>query len=338
MKLIKRANGYWYCYFDRSTHKSLKTKDEKRAKELFEEIKRKDRDSKIIQLDKVKKIRLSEFRDEYLPMRELQDLAEGTVENDKRGFNKMIEIAGDLPLRLLDRKQIDNFKHRFLMLGKQKTYINTLLRALRTAFNYAFDAGYINANPFMRMRNKPPVLFRIDETLPRFLHMNEIAALFKVINDPDFVFAISLYLYCGLRRSELIRLTVQDLDIDNGFIYVRQTKSKKDRAVPINDELRKVIQERSLPDIGRLFPRWTSADTLSRLFHIYTVKAGIKARLHDLRHTFGSYLAMSGVDLKRIKDLMGHSDIHTTEIYAKLTKEHLVEAVNKLNFSIGQNS
>lgn len=338
MKLVKRANGYWYCYYDRLTHVSLKTKDEKRAKELFEIIKKKDRESKVVQLDRVRRIRLSEFREEYIPMRELQDLADGTIENDQRGINKMIEIIGDLPLRLIDRKQIDNFKHKLLGLGKRRTYINTLLRSLRAGFNYAFDAGYLNVNPFIRLRGKSPVLFRIDETLPRFLHINEIAALFKVIDDPDFIFAVSIYLYCGLRRAELTRLTIQDIDMVNGFIYIRHTKTKRDRAVPISDELRKIIQARSLPDIGKLFPRWSSADTLSSLFHKYAVAAGIKARLHDLRHTFGSYLAMSGVDLKRIKELMGHSDIHTTEIYAKLTKEHLVEAVNKLDFGIGGNS
>lgn len=338
MKLVVRANGYWYIYYDHATRSSLKTKDEHQARELFDEIKKKVKEEKIIQIEKFKKIRLTTFRDEYLSARELQDIAPKTIENDERAFKKIIEISGDIPLRLINRKQIDNFKYRFLTLGKRKTYVNTLLRSLRAAFNYALDAKYIDINPFLSTRSNSHILFRIDETLPRFLHMKEIASLFMAIDDKDFFFAISLYLYCGLRRSELIRLNAQDLDLENGFIYVRRTKTKKDRAVPINNELRKVMQERSLPDIGPLFPRWSSPDSMSRLFHKYASKAGIKARLHDLRHTFGSYLAMSGVDLKRIKELMGHSDIHTTEIYAKLTKEHLVDAVNKLNFGGGHNS
>ena len=63
-------------------------------------------------------------------------------------------------------------------------------------------------------------------------------------------------------------------------------------------------------------------------------KAGIKKRVHPhlLRHTYGSHLAMAGVDLPTIKELMGHSDISTTMIYMHLHPEHLQKAVNKLSF------
>jgi len=63
-------------------------------------------------------------------------------------------------------------------------------------------------------------------------------------------------------------------------------------------------------------------------------KAGLEKRVHPhlLRHTYGSHLAMAGVDLPTIKELMGHSDISTTMIYAHLHPDHLKKAVNKLPF------
>ena len=104
--------------------------------------------------------------------------------------------------------------------------------------------------------------------------------------------------------------------------------------VPIHDDLGAILKDAIKHDVGPLFPRWRNKDTLSRLFKKYARLAGLgDKKLHDLRHTFGSYLAMAGEDIKRIKELMRHRDIKTTEIYAKLTTESLKKAVNKLKFA-----
>ncbi|MDO8282719.1 MAG: site-specific integrase [Thermodesulfovibrionia bacterium] len=147
----------------------------------------------------------------------------------------------------------------------------------------------------------------------------------------DLVAAVYIYLYTGMRRSELIKLNRQDVDLVHGLIYVRQTKGNRDRAIPICDKVRPYL-ERIHPGIGPLFPNWSSPNTLSRLFRNIALQAGVKATLHSLRHTFASYLVMKGEGIKSIKDLLGHRNLRTTEIYAKLDSAALLKTVNKLDF------
>ncbi len=84
-------------------------------------------------------------------------------------------------------------------------------------------------------------------------------------------------------------------------------------------------------NVGKVFPYW-HMDTISHYFKKFAKKAGINARLHDLRHTFASHLALKGETLRTIQDLLGHSDIRTTLQYSHLTIGHLREAANKLDF------
>jgi integrase len=333
MKLVKRSNGYYYIYYDRVHKTSLKTKDDIEARKLFNLKKETILQGKIVELDKVKNIKLSHFKEDYLKTREINVKPE-TRDNDELSFRKLIDMLGDMALRQVDRKAIDEFKSKCLSFKLSKSYINIMLRSLRGAFNAALDAGYISSNPFLQRRGKPSILFKIDEEIPRFLNEREIEALFKVIGDPNFSLLVKFLLYTGLRRSELVRLNVKDVDLINGVLYVRGTKGKRDMPVPIHDDLKPVLKEIIRHDVGPLFPRWRNKDSLSRLFKKYARLAGLGDRkLHDLRHTFGSYLAIAGEDIKRIKELMRHRDIKTTEIYAKLTTERLKEAVNKLKFA-----
>lgn len=342
MKLKKRANGFYYIYFDRLNRKSLKTKDPIEAKKLFAIEKENIRQGKVVELEKFTRIRLSEFIKEYiggnaeLPKRELHTSPE-TIFNDENAFKKIISLLGDMPVRLVKQNQIDDFKLKCLALGHSKTYINIMLRSLRAAFNAALACGYIKENPFIKKRGKHSVLFDLDAELPRYLTMAEIQAFFEAIDDPDFKMAAAIYVYTGIRRKELLNLQARDIDLVNGTIWIRHTKSKRDRQVPINDHLRGMIVELKI-DIGPLFPRWRRADTMSHLFSKYAKKAGIKIdrkiTLHSLRHSFGTHLRLQGVQLDEIQKLLGHSNIQTTMIYAKVVDETLKKATNKLNFNI----
>lgn len=342
MKLVKRANGFYYIYLDRIHKKSLKTNDKNEATRLFNFEKELIRDGKIIELDKAKHIKISEYKKEYLLTRDLSVDRE-TKTNDDLAFRKWIEIIGDVSLRKIDRDNVNVFKRKCLALDLKKTYINILLRSLRASFFYAKERGYIAENPFAHKRGYPPVLFRLDDEIPRFLFEEEIHSLSENIDDDDFHLAFKIYLYCGLRRSELVKLMIQDVDLINKVFYARKTKGKKDRTVPISEEIITelecyIISLRS--DIGPLFPKWRSADTYSRLFKKYARKAKLRddVTLKGLRHSFATYLLRSGADLKRVKELLGHRDIKTTEIYSKIDVETLRISVNNLKFAVKRQS
>ncbi len=139
-------------------------------------------------------------------------------------------------------------------------------------------------------------------------------------------------LYSGLRRGELAKLTWKHID-ERGFVLVPLGKTKRERFLPISRRLQGVLNKlRSLDDKGpRLFP-W-SPYTISHKFKKYVLKAGLEdVRFHDLRHTFASHLVMSGVDIRTVQKLLGHSDIKATLIYAHLSPDYLKTAIDQLDY------
>lgn len=136
---------------------------------------------------------------------------------------------------------------------------------------------------------------------------------------------------------------IQDIDFINNVIYVRKTKGKKDRVVPIHPDMRDKIEAYVTclkSDIGPLFPKWRSPDTYSRLFKKYARLAGLRedVKLKGTRHSCATYGLRNGVDMKIIKELLGHKDIKTTEIYAKVNVESIRTAMNKIEFAVKKKS
>jgi len=167
MKLKQRSNGYYYLYFDRLNKKSLKTKDRDEATRLFILEKELIRRGKIVELDRTRYIKVSELKTEYLLTRDL-NVTSGTKDNDELALQKWIDVCGDGSARKVDRSNVDEFKSKLLHLDCSKVYINILLRSLRAAFYWAKDKEYISDNPFGKKRGQPPVLFKLDDEIPRF--------------------------------------------------------------------------------------------------------------------------------------------------------------------------
>jgi site-specific recombinase XerD len=112
---------------------------------------------------------------------------------------------------------------------------------------------------------------------------------------------------------------------EEGRITVGETKNRVPKVIWITPELDALL--RNMPEVGRLFT-W-EPDTVTHAFHRVALKAGLKCRLHDLRHTYASHKAMAGVDLYTLKELLGHKDIKATQIYAHLSAEHLKKAAGQ---------
>lgn len=205
---------------------------------------------------------------------------------------------------------------------------------LNRFFNVAVEEGWLSENPAAKLKKpKPP------EKRPAFLTKEEYVVLqhhlqHKIDNDGrsksltwlrDF---IQVAVATGLRRNELRHLRWSDVDLDGGVIHVRQygtyrTKSGKDRSVPIFPMAREVFERR--PQESQLVipsSKGTLLDgrMISRRFAELRDEVGIRSEihLHNLRDTFGSWLATEGVNLRLLQQWMGHKSIQTTERYAWL--------------------
>lgn len=328
MRLWQHPNGYWYAEFETDKRRSLKTRDGDLAKRLFNQLKRDYLRGKLYVLEHGKNILLKDFAEEMLSyIRANREYS--TYRAYRLSLTKLYDHLGNVNLRAISRQDLKQLHTSLLQQGLKKVSINIFIRHLKAAFTKAVEWEYIPKNPYAGIKQ-----FRLEKKLPRFLTKDEIVKLFAAIDEDEFRIMVELYLYTGLRRSELLKLHWQD--IEHGFMYIRKTKTHLERARPITDNIEKLLNRlREITTKGnvRLF-KWRHERTISKFFERAVKKSGIKkVRLHDLRHTFASHLVMSGEGLKTVQELLGHQQISTTLIYAHLSKDHLKSALSKLDFS-----
>ncbi len=174
--------------------------------------------------------------------------------------------------------------------------------------------------------------------LPKYLKEDEVR---KLLNAPerdkirDRLILRILY-RCGLRVSELTSLKIQDVNFQEGMITVRGGKGDKDRIVPIDDDTLDLIQlYKGDADEGILIlsQRGEALSTrqVERIVKKYAKKAEIKKNVypHMLRHSFAVHSLKSGMNLRSVQKMLGHSSLTTTQIYLDLTGEDLKEDYEK---------
>jgi integrase len=225
--------------------------------------------------------------------------------------------------------------------GARAHTINFELRVLKLMFNLAKKWGYLKRNPVEEVTR----LKVNDAKPPRFLATEECQRLLE--HSPDHLYPIFFtFLNTGMRKAELENLEWADVDLERRKIRIQRKDFWRpktgERDIPINQKLLELLTRlKDENDSGLnssfVFPHKDGAQTKAKL-RLQLIKiaerAGIEnlTKLHSLRHTFASHLVMKGVDLPTVQKLMGHSDIKTTMIYAHLAPDHLVGAVEKLEF------
>ena len=131
---------------------------------------------------------------------------------------------------------------------------------------------------------------------------------------------IRLLAYTGIRKSQALALTPEHAR--GGYLHLgRDGKSGKPQLVPIHARIRPIVRKLPLPvTLGILHKEWYAA----------LEATGIRARIHDLRHTTASWMLQAGADLIHVRDMLGHSSVAVTQRYAHLGAKHLRQAVNRV--------
>jgi len=323
MKLFKRSNGYWYIRFERGKEKSLRTKDKKLAERLFKEIQKEVLKGKIILLEKQANPFLKDAIEEYLNWSQLHK-KENTIARDKNVFKNFLEFMGNAKLRSVTPKEIESYIQFLKNKGRKVAGINLELRVLKAFFNKLKDWGYVKENPVSKV--KP---LREIQKMPRFISEEDMLKILKFIKDrdEDFYDYVVLLLETGCRRNEILYLTPKQVDFKNGVMVVFG-KGSKERIVPLTDRALKILEKRRFFK-GRMFSKWT-ANWVSKKWKEIMKKLGMDYRLHDLRHTTASWLALRGVPIQFISELLGHTSLNITQIYAHLRPAEIREALNQL--------
>ncbi|NND77025.1 MAG: tyrosine-type recombinase/integrase [Flavobacteriales bacterium] len=190
---------------------------------------------------------------------------------------------------------------------------------------------------------------RKEKRVPRKLTIQQSMQLLKVARNYPYKYhflryrdhaIFATYLYTGIRKSELLNLTLIDVDLKNLTLMVRQGKGRKDRIIPIGYQLahilNKYLKERkrlrkSCPSFFTALRgnKGLSPGSLKYVTERLKNASGLDFSIHSLRHTFATLMLEGGCDIYSLSKMMGHSDIKTTTIYLSASAEHLRGELNK---------
>jgi len=235
-----------------------------------------------------------------------------------------------------DRLTQDNIRqYQVYLLQERKLQAGTVglhIAALRFFFVKTLRRPYLQLDLPSPKRSK---------RLPTVLSQDEVARLIESANNLlDYAMLMTLYA-TGVRRAELSRLKVEDIDSQRMIVHIRQGKGNRDRDVPLTPKLLKTLREywQWMKPKTYLFPgmvkNWRADKPLTPSCVWSAVqdaakRAGITKRLspHTLRHSWATHLLENGTDLRTIQMLMGHADLRATSVYLHLSRRHLQAVIN----------
>ena len=241
-----------------------------------------------------------------------------------------------------DRDTIEGYMHYLHDNGKSPATVSRSLASLKSLYMYALGEDEIEENPVFSIKVE-----KAERKLPQILSGKEVELLLEQPRVSDMKGcrdkAMLEVLYAtGIRVSELIGLNVEDISLSGGFI--RCESGGKVRIIPLYPEALAALSDYisdvrakmiASPTERSLFVN-VSGERMSRqgfwkIIKYYQEKAQIKKDItpHTLRHSFAAHLLENGADLRSIQEMLGHSDISSTQIYAQLVKQNLKAVYNK---------
>lgn len=259
-------------------------------------------------------------------------------ERDLRLFCKTLGFKNSDALVNVSREQITGYMTQLKEKGLAAATIARKLAAIKAFYRFMTAEGYMDANPSEVVEAGTKGI-----KLPRVLSEDEVV---RLLNQPDITTAegfrdrtmLEVVYATGMRVSELINLTLERVDLNMKYI-IAFGKGSKERIVPLGSVAAEFLQQY----LEKVRPKLTHEDrntnivflafgghelTRQRFWQIiraYGRKANINKALtpHILRHSFATHLLDNGADLRSVQELLGHSDISTTQIYTHLTNKRL---------------
>ncbi len=267
------------------------------------------------------KIVVGELLDEWFDKRK-PALSENTQLVYAWGIRHVKEEIGDVKVKRLTADDLVGMRQKWVKEGYKKHSISKFETPLRMALRAAFRDGLINSSPFDKLLTHERV--KPDQKEMRCLNSDEVKRLLKpgVTTSEHWRVLFTLLIFSGLRISEALQLSWDDVDLSNGLVHVRKGKTKNaTRSVPLIAATGRLLRAHKLqsdPGTTRVFTVSHSGarDALNRACKA----AGIpRVSLHELRHTFVSLMIDLREPLPSLAKMVGHSSPNLTlEIYAHL--------------------
>lgn len=285
---------------------------------------------------------MQEFIDEYLAILKLErNLSENSIRSYKSDLQKFFTFLEKSSLQdwnEVTHKLVSLFLQELKREGLTSSSAARYLSTIRGFFDYLSVNNYIEKDPTERVSSA-----KVSRKLPTVLSYNEIEMILDQTNTKDKLglrdrTILELLYSSGLRVSELIDLKITDLFLDDEVIRVTG-KGSKQRIVPVgssaiswlNEYMVKArpLLEKKAKSKNHVFLN-SRGSKLSRMgvwkiVEKYTKDAGITKEVHPhtFRHSFATHLLEGGANLRSVQEMLGHSDISTTQIYTHIDREYI---------------
>ena len=276
-----------------------------------------------------KSVYLSDFVQEYLEyIHNRKKYKPGAIQTYEYSLQLLMEIIGDIPLNrvnrvLVDKKILPALEGRLATATVRHHMIN-----FRSAFSKAVEWGYLKKNPFFGM------VPNREKKVPRYFTKEEIEKMRDYLLQKkiprwqyDLIF---LALNTGLRKSELLNLLWEHVDLENEILHF-PGKGNKERIVPLNTQALEILRGRKRRS-GRVFFEIKDRAAIDSAWRRLKKRTGINGRFHDLRKTYASYFVMNGGSLEHLREILGHEDFETVKIYKAFSPDSIQKDKNVINF------
>lgn len=275
----------------------------------------------------------------------VKKMSENTELSYRRDLKKVADYLTGMNVTDIKKVTGTNLTSYILHLEKNNFSAATISRniaSIKAFYHFLVKEGIVDKDVAEELHAP-----KIEKKIPEILSMDEVVRLLeqpsgdssKEIRDKAM---LELLYATGIRVTELITLKVSDVNLNMSYISCKD--SNKERVIPFGNEAKKALtkylggtREVMLadPDSIYLFAN-CSGQPMSRqgfwkLIKYYAKKAGITADItpHTLRHSFAAHLVENGADLRSVQEMLGHSDISTTQIYAHMNHSHIKEVYAK---------
>lgn len=277
------------------------------------------------------------FEEHYLPYVRAR---KRSWDRDEELYRLRIKAAfGNRRLDQITRQQVQLFHTKLSAEGLAAATANHHVKLLKHSLNLAVDWGMLDSNPAKRI----PMLHE-DNQIENYLDDAQLGRLLGVLRTDENVAICQIALFLlstGCRLNEALSAKWSDVDIENRVLAIRasNSKSKRMRSVPLNDSALDVLASaHTESEFEYLFVNRLTGKpyvAIAKVWDRLRRKAGLPhLRLHDLRHSFASFLVNGGRTLYEVQQILGHSDAKVTQRYAHLSTKTLQEAANSASVKI----
>ena len=275
---------------------------------------------------------------QYLEYLELEKgLSQNTIDAYRRDLSDFSQGIDDI--HTIDRNYINSYVRK---LRERKLAPSSVIRkvaTLRGFFKWATSAEIIDKNPASTLEQP-----KTPQRLPKVVSIKEIEEMLHNNLTPLEHVIMELLYSCGLRVSELVNLKINDIDLSSKYVRCFG-KGSKERIIPIGEMAKNIIKQ-YLPERELIIKkfnlntkqllisekgRFITRQDVYNFIHAQGKIIHKNISPHTLRHSFATHLLENGADLRVVQELLGHSDVSTTQLYTHISKKRLKDVYFSIN-------